>query len=146
MKANGLCVHVHCVCNCSYGFMPIALKLYSCYGHGLKVCMWFGYNPRTSFCHFFHNLNLVIFFGHFSEWIEGTLCAQLLLLLLLNFNRHCDHALKICMWLGYTHQVNFCHFLLQFELIYFSDISHLESEVPVGGIVFHKHIFLFFHT
>ena len=25
--------------------------------------------------------------------------------------RHCDHALKICMWLGYTPQINFCHFL-----------------------------------
>ena len=53
--------------------------LYMCYGHGLKICMWFGYNPWIIFCHFFHNLNLVIFFGHFSEWIEGTLCAQLLL-------------------------------------------------------------------
>ena len=30
------------------------------------------------FLSFFHNLNLVIFFGHFSEWIVGTLCAQLL--------------------------------------------------------------------
>ena len=24
---------------------PIALKLYMCYGHGMKMCMWFGYNP-----------------------------------------------------------------------------------------------------
>ena len=35
-----------------------------------------GYNPRIIFCHFF---TIGIFFGHFSEWIEGTLCAQLLL-------------------------------------------------------------------
>ena len=68
--------------NSSYSLMPIHLKLYMCYGHGLKICMWFGYNPWIIFCHFFHNLNLGIFsgiLGHFSEWIEGTLCAQLLL-------------------------------------------------------------------
>ena len=47
--------------NSSYSFMPIHLKLYMCYGHGLKICMWFGYNPWIIFCHFFHNLNLVIF-------------------------------------------------------------------------------------
>ena len=77
MKVNGQ--WVPCVRNSSYSFMPIHLKLYMCYGHGLKICMWFGYNPWIIFCHFFHNFNLVIFFWHFSEWIEGTLCAQLLL-------------------------------------------------------------------
>ena len=85
MKVNGQ--WVFCVRKSSYSFMPIYLKL-MCYGHGLKICMWFGYNPWIIFCNFFHNLNLVIFFfffffggggGHFSEWIEGTLCAQLLL-------------------------------------------------------------------
>ena len=54
---------VPCVRNFSYSFMPIHLKLYMCYGHGLKICMWFGYNPWIIFCHFFHNLNLVIFSG-----------------------------------------------------------------------------------
>ena len=37
---------VPCVSNSSYSFMSIALKLYVCYGHALKMCMWFGYNPR----------------------------------------------------------------------------------------------------
>ena len=61
MKVNG---HwVPCVRNSSYSFMPIHLKLYMYYGHGLKICMWFGYNPWIIFCHFFHNLNLVIFSG-----------------------------------------------------------------------------------
>ena len=40
-----------------------SLKLYMCYGHGLKICMWFGYNSWIIFCHFFHNLNLVFFSG-----------------------------------------------------------------------------------
>ena len=61
--------------------------------------------------------------------------------ILLKLCRHCDHALKICMWLGYTPQINFCHLFLQFELSHFLDISNLESDLPVGGIVFHKHIF-----
>ena len=61
MKVNGQ--WVPCVRNSSYSFMSIHLKLYMCYGHGLKICMWFGYNPWIIFCHFFHNLNLVIFSG-----------------------------------------------------------------------------------
>ena len=73
MKVNGQ--WVPCMRKFSYSFMPIALKFYMCYGHGLKVCMWFGYNPRIFFCHF----ELSHFFGHFSEWIEGTLRAQLIL-------------------------------------------------------------------
>ena len=79
MKVNGQ--WVPCVRNSSYSFMPIHLKLYMCYGHGLKICMWFGYNPLDYLLSFFHNLNSVIFW-HFSERIEGTLCA----LLLLQFN------------------------------------------------------------
>ena len=77
MKVNGQ--WVPCVRNSSYSFMPIHLKRYMCYGHGLKICMWFGYNPWVIFCHFFLQFELSHFFGHFSEWIAGTLCVQLLL-------------------------------------------------------------------
>ena len=41
--------------------MPILLKLYRCFCHDLKICVWFGYYPEIIFCHFFCNLNLVIF-------------------------------------------------------------------------------------
>ena len=37
--------------------MLILLKLHRCFGHGLKMCMWFGHNPQIIFCHFFCNLN-----------------------------------------------------------------------------------------
>ena len=43
--------------------MLILLKLHRSIGHGLKTCMWFGYDPEIRFCHFFHNLNLVFFSG-----------------------------------------------------------------------------------
>ena len=38
--------------NSSYSFMPILLKVYICYGHSLKICMWFGYNSQTFLCQF----------------------------------------------------------------------------------------------
>ena len=50
MKVNGQ--WVPCVRNSSYSFMPIHLKLYMCYGHGMKICMWFGYNSWIIFCHY----------------------------------------------------------------------------------------------
>ena len=53
--------NVPCVRNSSYSFMPIHLKLYRCFCHGLKICMWFGYYPEIIFCHFFRSLNLAIF-------------------------------------------------------------------------------------
>ena len=62
--------------------------------------------------------------------------------ILLKLCRQCDHALKICMWLGYTPQINFCHFFFHnLNLVIFWTFLHLESGLPVGGIVFHKHIF-----
>ena len=48
-----------------------------------------------------------------------------LILILFKLCRHCDHALKLYMWLGYTPQINFCHFFLQFELSHFLDIFYI---------------------
>ena len=47
--------------NSFYSFMLILLKLHRSYVHGLKTCMWFGYDSEIRFCHFFGNLNLVFF-------------------------------------------------------------------------------------
>ena len=102
MKLNGL--WVPCVRISAYSSMPISLKLYMCFEHGLKMCKWFGYNLRITFCyfvsqfdlsHFFFRafkcmdrvylvcatppIELSHFFGHCREWKEGTLCVQLLL-------------------------------------------------------------------
>ena len=52
---------VPCERNSSYNFIPIFLKLCTCFLHGPKMCMWFGYNPCINFCHFFHFVNFVIF-------------------------------------------------------------------------------------
>ena len=52
---------VPCERNSSYNFIPIFLKLCTCFLHGLKMCIWFGYNPCIYFCYFFHFANFVIF-------------------------------------------------------------------------------------
>ena len=64
--------------------------------------------------YFFSQFELTSFFGHFSEWIEvpcvhNSSCS--LIPILMKLYIHCDHALKICMCLGYTPQINFCHIL-----------------------------------
>ena len=51
--------------------------------------------------------------------------------ILLKLCRHCDHALNICMWLGYTPQINFCHFFYNLNLVIFWTFLHLESGLPV---------------
>ena len=52
---------VPCERNSSYNCIQMFLKLCTCFLHGMKMCMWFGYNPWINFCHFFHFVNFVIF-------------------------------------------------------------------------------------
>ena len=52
---------VPCERNSSYNFIPIFLKLCTCFFHGLKLFIWFGYNPCINFYYFFHFANFVIF-------------------------------------------------------------------------------------
>ena len=50
LKVNGQ--GIPCGCNSSYSFLPILLKFHVCFVHGLKICMWLGYNPQIIFCYF----------------------------------------------------------------------------------------------
>ena len=59
---------VSCERNSSYSFVLIFLKLCMCFRHGMRMCMWFGYNCEVIFCHFFHFVNLVIFW---PQWIDS---------------------------------------------------------------------------
>ena len=47
--------------NSSYNFMQILLKLNRCFFHGLKMSMWFPYNPQIVIYHFFYDVNLDIY-------------------------------------------------------------------------------------
>ena len=52
----------------------------------------------------------------------------------LKFYRHLDHALKIACGWDIRPQIIFCHFFCNLNLVIFRTFSHLESDVPVGGI------------
>ena len=54
---------VPCERNSSYSFMPILLKLYGCFSHGLKMCMWFGYHPQINFLPHLSHFKLGHFWG-----------------------------------------------------------------------------------
>ena len=41
---ESLTVGTSCERNSSYSFAPIVLKLCICFFHGMRMCMWFGYN------------------------------------------------------------------------------------------------------
>ena len=53
-----------CKRNSLYNFMPVFMQLCtSFFLHGLKMCMWFGFNPAVNFCHFSTLLTLSFFAG-----------------------------------------------------------------------------------
>ena len=135
LTSDSMKVYRQCVpfeCSSSYNFIPIFLKLCTCFLHGLEICMWFGYNPWNNFCHFFHFVNFVIFqpqilwkcidSGYFLSATPYTVaCLSLCIFAHLFF-----HGLKMCMWFGFNPAVNFCHFstLLTLSFFSFSQVQH----------------------
>ena len=74
-----VCQHlpwVSCERNSSYSFLPIFLKLCRCFLHGVRMCMWFGYNCWIIFYHFFHFVNLVIFLPQSSMYRQWVPCER----------------------------------------------------------------------
>ena len=125
--------------NTSYSLRPILLKLYRHHDHASRIGIWFGYNPPINVCYLFSQFVLSRFSGILTMKVNGQWVpckrnsSYSLIQILLKLYRHCGHALKICMWLGYTPQINFCHFLSNLNLVIFRTFSHPESELPVGG-------------
>ena len=58
-KVNGQ--GIPCGPNSSYSFIPILSKIYWCFSHGLKICMWLRYTPQIICCYFCCKLNLASF-------------------------------------------------------------------------------------
>ena len=53
-----------CKRNFLYNFMPVFIQLCtSFFFHGLKMCLWFGFNPAIKFCHFSTLLTLSVCAG-----------------------------------------------------------------------------------
>ena len=118
----------------SYNFIPIFMKLCTCFCHGLEMCMWFGYNPWINFCHFFHFVNFVIFWPQIlwkcidSGYLVGAITYTISCLSLCNFTHLFSHGLKMCMWFGFNHAINFCHFSTLWTFVIFRrcDINFTE--------------------
>ena len=102
--------------NSSYSFISILLKLHRCFVHGLKICMWFGYNPQIIFFSLFPQVELSHFSGIFTIKVNGKWvpCVRIFsysfILILLKLHMCFGHGLKICMWFGYNPQMIFYHF------------------------------------
>ena len=55
----------------SYSFIPILSKLQWCLCHGLKICIWFGYNPQIIL-----SLFLQVELSHISSLIYNKVNKQ----------------------------------------------------------------------
>ena len=103
---------IPCGHNFSYSYIPILWKLYLCFGHGLRICMWFGYNPQIIFVTFLH-VELSRFRGIIFKKVngQGIPCGRnfsySFIRILLKLYRCFGHGLKICMWFGYNPQIIF---------------------------------------
>ena len=151
---------VPCERNSSYYFIPIFLKLCPCFLHGLKMCMWFGYNPRVNFCPFFHSVNFVIFWPQIlwkcidSGYLVSANPHTILYWSFWNFARFL-HGLEMFMWFGYNPWSNCCHFFHFVNIVIFwprilwkyIDSGYLVSATPYTISILSSCNFahLFFH-
>ena len=100
---------VSCERNSSYSFLLIFLKLCRCFLHGVRMCMWFGYNCWIIFYHFFH-------FSHFStsmyrQWVPCERNSSYNFIpILLKLCTCFLHGLKMYIWFGYNLCIYFCYF------------------------------------
>ena len=131
---------VTCERNSSYNSIPIFLKLCTCFLHGLKMCMWFGYNPCINFCHFFTLCELCHFLTSdsmkvYRQWVPCERNSSYNFILI--FWKFCSwflHSLEMCMWFGFIfvtffHLVNLVTFWAQI-LWKCIDSGYLVSTTP----------------
>ena len=127
---------VPCERNSSYNFIPIFLKLCTCFLHSLKMCMWFECNPCINFCHFFHFVNLSFSDLRFYESVTvGTLWAQLLVQFYTIFLKICSFSMvwRCACGLDVILALSFVTFST-LRTLSFSDLRFYESVVTVGNL------------
>ena len=66
--------------NSLYNFILTFMQLGTSFFHGLKMCMWFGFNPGVNFCHFPTLLTLSFF--KFSQ-VQHQLHRRLIYILII---------------------------------------------------------------
>ena len=121
-KVNGQ--GIPCGHNSSYSFILILSKLHWCFSYGLKICMWFWYNPQNILCCFFLQVELSHFFGIIYNKVngQGIPCGRNssynFISIILKLHWCFGHGLKICMWFWYNPQI-FCSFFRKLNLVFF---------------------------
>ena len=131
---------IPCGRNSFYSLIPILSKLHWCFSHGLKICMWFGYNPQNFFLSLFSQNEL----SHFSSIIYNKVNGQEIpcgrnssyscIPILKKLHWCFGHGLKICLWLRYNPQIIFWDFL-EVELSHNSSIIYNKVNgqgIPCG--------------
>ena len=93
-----------CERNSSYSFLLIFLKLCRCFLHGVRMCMWFGYNCWIFFLSLFPLCELSPFFtSMYRQWVPCERNSSYNFIPI--FLKLCTcflHGLKMCMWFGYN--------------------------------------------
>ena len=88
---------VSCVCNSSYSFTPIPLKLYMHLGH--EMCILFRYHPQIIFCHLLHKMKLVIFQAEVNRYFCVCNSSYCFTPIPLKLYRCLGHGLKMCIFI-----------------------------------------------
>ena len=112
--------------------------------HGLKMCMWFGFNPAVNFCHFSTLLTLSFFAGATSTspkfdlyfWHEMlSKCIDSMYLVgasysfTLNVLKLCRcflNGMKMCMCFGYKPLIIFSDFFCFVKLVFFFGMKSIK--------------------
>ena len=110
----------------SHSFILILLKLHRCFVHGLKICMWFQYNPLIIFYHFSCNLNLAIFQALLlSTYVDSMYLVRVTPLMNFTFS---DDSLYLKKNLGGGHK--FSEFVCLFRLRLYNNFSVMSGTEP----------------
>ena len=123
---------IPCGRNSSYSFIPILSKLDWCFGHGEKICLWFGYYPQIIFCYFFLQVELSHFSGIIYNKVHGKgipcgcKSSYSFKHCLLKLHWCFGHGLKICMWLRYNPRIIFYYFFCKLNLAIFPALSIIK--------------------
>ena len=127
LRSSLISIYTVCNCLCIFGCITLRKSLNSLIIiiHGLKMCMWFGYNPCMNFCHFFHCPQIL--WKVYRQWVPCNRNSLYnFILIFMQLWTSVFHDLKMCLWFGFNPAVNFCHFstLLTSSFFNFLQVRH----------------------
>ena len=125
------------------------------FSHGLKMCMWFEFNPAVDFCHISILLTLSFFASSIYFFLLFLLYESLFLvwkkvyrqwvpcecnssysfpLIVLKHCRCFQHGMNMCMWFWYNTLIIFSHFFCFVNLVSFFYMKCYQGVETVGTL------------